>query len=37
MAIYFLGTPELHYLAWLGNMVLYLVAAIASVSMPWIA
>jgi hypothetical protein len=37
MAIYFLGDPQLHYLAWLGDMKLYLVAAaIALVSMPWI-
>ena len=38
MTIYFLGDPQLHYLAWLGDMKLYLVAAaIALVSMPWIA
>ena len=37
MAIYFLGDPQLHYLAWFGDMKLYLVAAaIALVSMPWI-
>jgi hypothetical protein len=38
MAIYFLGDPGLQYLAWLGELKLYLVAAaIALVSMPWIA
>jgi hypothetical protein len=38
LAIYFLGDPHLHYLAWLGDMKVYLVAAaIALVSMPWIA
>ena len=38
MAIYFLGDPHLQYLAWLGDMKLYLVAAAVSlVSMPWIA
>jgi hypothetical protein len=37
MAIYFLGDPDLQYLAWLGDMKVYLVAAaIALVSMPWI-
>jgi hypothetical protein len=37
MAIYFLGDPDLQYLAWLGDLKLYLVAAaIALVSMPWI-
>jgi hypothetical protein len=38
MTIYFLGDPDLQYLAWLGDMKLYIVAAaIALVSMPWIA
>ena len=38
MAIYFLGDPGLQYLSWLGDMKLYIVAAaIALVSMPWIA
>jgi hypothetical protein len=38
LAIYFLGDPDLQYLAWLGDMKIYLVAAvIALVSMPWIA
>jgi hypothetical protein len=38
MAIYFLGDPDLQYLSWLGDMKLYIVAAaIALVSMPWIA
>jgi hypothetical protein len=38
MAIYFLGDPDLHYLAWLGDLKLYVVAAaLALVSMPWIA
>jgi hypothetical protein len=38
MAIYFLGDPDLQYLAWLGELKLYIVAAaIALVSMPWIA
>jgi hypothetical protein len=38
MAIYFLGDPNLQYLAWLGDLKVYLVAAaIAVVSMPWIA
>jgi len=38
MTIYFLGDPDLHYLAWLGDLKVYLVAAaIALVSMPWIA
>ena len=38
MAIYLLGDPDLHYLAWLGDLKLYVVAAaLALVSMPWIA
>ena len=38
MAIYFLGDPGLQYLAWLGDLKMYIVAAaIALVSMPWIA
>jgi hypothetical protein len=38
MTIYFLGDPDLQYLTWLGDLKLYLVAAaIALVSMPWIA
>jgi hypothetical protein len=38
MAIYFLGDPSLHYLAWLGDLKIYIIAAaIALVSMPWIA
>jgi hypothetical protein len=38
MAIYFLGDPNLHYLAWLGDLKVYFVAAaLALVSMPWIA
>jgi hypothetical protein len=38
MAIYFLGDPDLHYLAWLGDLKLYAVAAALSlVSMPLIA
>jgi hypothetical protein len=38
MAIYFLGDPNLQYLAWLGDMKIYVVAAALSlVSMPWIA
>jgi hypothetical protein len=37
MAIYFLGDPDLQYLAWLGDMKLHIVAAaVALVSMPWI-
>ena len=37
MAIYFLGDPGLQYLAWLGDLKMYIVAAaIALVSMPWI-
>ena len=38
MAIYFIGDPGLQYLAWLGELKVYIVAAaIAMVSMPWIA
>ena len=38
MAIYFVGDPHLHYLSWLGDLKLYVVAAaLALVSMPWIA
>jgi hypothetical protein len=38
MAIYFLGDPGLHYLAWLGDLKVYVVAgALALASMPWIA
>ncbi|MGB7932503.1 MAG: hypothetical protein WCH04_09835 [Gammaproteobacteria bacterium] len=38
MAINFLGDPDLQYLGWLGDMKIYIVtAAIALVSMPWIA
>jgi hypothetical protein len=38
MVIYFLGDPGLQYLAWLGDLKLYVVAAAVSlVSMPWIA
>ena len=38
MAIYFLGDPDLHYLSWLGDLKIYVVAAALSlVSMPWIA
>jgi hypothetical protein len=38
MAIYFIGDPGLQYLAWLGELKVYIVAAaIAAVSMPWIA
>jgi hypothetical protein len=38
MATYFVGDPHLQYLAWLGDLKLYIVAAaIALVSMPWIA
>jgi hypothetical protein len=38
MAIYFVGDPHLQYLAWLGDLKLYVVAAaLALVSMPWIA
>jgi hypothetical protein len=37
MAIYFVGDPHLQYLAWLGDLKLYIAAAIALVSMPWIA
>ena len=38
MAIYFIGDPSLQYLAWLGDLKVYTVAAaIALVSMPWIA
>jgi hypothetical protein len=38
MAIYFIGDPSLQYLAWLGELKVYIVAgAIALVSMPWIA
>jgi hypothetical protein len=37
MAIYFLGDPDMHYLSWLGDLKLYVVAAsIALVTMPWI-
>jgi hypothetical protein len=37
MAIYFIGDPDLQYLAWLGDLKVYIVAAaIALVSMPWI-
>lgn len=38
MAIYFLGDPGLQYLAWMGDMKVYIIsAAIALVSMPWIS
>ena len=38
MAIYFLGDPDLQYLSWLGDLKVYVVAAaLALVSMPWIA
>jgi hypothetical protein len=38
MAIYFVGDPHLQYLAWLGDLKIYAVAAsLALVSMPWIA
>ena len=38
IAIYFVGDPHLQYLTWLGDLKLYIVAAaIALVSMPWIA
>jgi hypothetical protein len=38
MAIYFIGDPNLQYLAWLGDLKIYIVAAaLALVSMPWIA
>jgi hypothetical protein len=38
MAIYFIGDPGLQYLSWLGELKIYTVAAaIALVSMPWIA
>jgi hypothetical protein len=38
MAIYFLGDPHLQYLAWLGDLKIYVVAAALSlVSTPWIA
>jgi hypothetical protein len=38
MAIYFIGDPGLQYLAWLGELKIYIVAAaIALVSMPWVA
>jgi hypothetical protein len=38
MAIYFIGDPGLQYLAWLGELKIYIVATtIALVSMPWIA
>ena len=38
MAIYFIGDPSLQYLAWMGELKVYIVAAaIALVSMPWIA
>ena len=34
----FLGDPSLQYLAWLGELKIYIIAAaIALVSMPWIA
>ena len=37
LALYFLGDPDLQYLAWLGDLKVFLVAAaIALVSMPWI-
>ena len=37
MAIYFVGDPDLQYLAWLGELKIYIVAAaIALVSMPWV-
>jgi hypothetical protein len=37
MMIYFLGDPGLQYLAWLGDLKIYIVAAaITLVSMPWI-
>jgi len=38
MVIYFLGDPSLQYLAWLGALKIYVVAAaITLVSMPWVA
>jgi hypothetical protein len=38
MAIYFLGDPDLQYLAWLGDLKIYVAAAaITLVSMPWVA
>jgi hypothetical protein len=38
MVIYFLGDPDLQYLAWLGDLKVYVVAAALSlISMPWIA
>ena len=38
LAIYFLGDPHLHYLSWLGDLKIDVVAAALSlVSMPWIA
>jgi hypothetical protein len=38
MAIYFLGDPDLQYLAWLGDLKIYVAAAALSlVYMPWIA
>jgi hypothetical protein len=38
MAIYLVGDPHLQYLSWLGDLKLHIVAAaIALVSMPWIA
>jgi hypothetical protein len=38
MVIYFLGDTDLQYLAWLGDLKVYVVAAALSlISMPWIA
>jgi hypothetical protein len=38
MAIYLLGDPDLQYLAWLGDLKIYVVAAALSLaSIPWIA
>jgi hypothetical protein len=37
MAIYFLGDPGLQYIAWLGELKIYVAAAITLVSMPWVA
>jgi hypothetical protein len=37
MAIYFLGDPNLQYLAWLGDLKVYCIAAaVALMSVPWI-
>jgi hypothetical protein len=38
MAIYLVGDPGLQYLLWMGDLKVFIItAAVALVSMPWIA